>query len=871
LLVESNAEQRRLREHAERKKHWRRWGPYLSERQWGTVREDYSEDGDAWRFVTHDMARSYAYRWGEDGIGGISDNHQRLCLSIALWNGVDPILKERLFGLSNPEGNHGEDVKELYWYLDGTPTHSYLKYLYRYPIEPFPYAELVERNRQRDRSEPEFELADTGVFDGARYADVLIEYAKVDDEDIVGTVTVHNFSPKPERVHLIPLLWFRKDWSCSPGSPDPILKRSGDGAILATHSSLGTRRFAWEGTATPFFTDNETNMGRLFGSPNATPYTKDAFHRRIVEGETSAVRPDEGTRAAIHYVLDLAPDESRTIRFRLSDQTGDEEFDSATAQDVTQRRREEADAFYEQLHPPELPATLRNVQRQALAGMIWSQQWYHYSVDSWLRGDPGQPTPPETRWNGPNRNWTHLYCDDVLTMPDTWEYPWFAVWDTAFHALPLCLTNPEFAKRQLLLLTREWFMHPNGQLPAYEWSFSDVNPPVHAWAAHQVFRMQERRSGVRDLDFLESIYHKLLMNFTWWVNRKDIDDNNVFDGGFLGMDNIGVFDRSNPPPGLGKISQSDGTSWMAAYSLHMLSIAWELGKSRPAYESIASKFFEHFLHIAAAIQNVSRRGASLWHEQDGFFYDQIRFPDGTQEPLRIRSMVGLIPLLAVEILDYENLEQFGDFRKRMDWFFENRPDLTESVFCLFSPGEKQRCLLSLLNPEQLKRVLAVLFDEDEFLSPFGVRSLSKYHDQHPYTFSRDGFEATIRYEPGESQNGLFGGNSNWRGPIWFPINYILIDALKIYHEFWGDQFLVEFPTGSGNQVTLQEAARNLAMRLISLTGGSEDSPAGGENPQRLQFFEYFHAETGHGLGASHQTGWTALVANLIEEWCGNEL
>ena len=869
-------EQQRLQEDAAMTAHWRRWGPYLSERQWGTVREDYSENGDAWNYLTHEDARLQAYRWGEDGIAGISDNHQRLCFSLALWNGQDPILKERLFGLSNPQGNHGEDVKEVYWYLDALPSHAYLRMVYRYPLKAFPYQQLISVNQSRGRDDVEYELVDTGIFDGDAYADVEVEYAKATPEEIVCRITATNFSSQAATLYLIPTLWFRNDWSWNPHADKPVLTRTGPSSLVARHLGLGERVLRIEDEPDMVFTENETNLKARFGVENTSPHVKDAFHRYLIHGEQEAVCRDQGTKAALIYRLHLEPGARQAIHLQLSDRVEAQPFDAVQAATLLEKRRNETDEFYDSLHPAGMSADDRKVQRQALSGMIWSKQWYHYAVDTWLEGDKGQPPPPASRLHGRNHKWMHLYSDDILSMPDTWEYPWFAAWDSGFHALPLALVDLPFAKRQLTRFTREWFMHPNGQIPAYEWSFSDVNPPVHAWSAFKVYSMERDRGHPPDIPFLEGIFHKLLMNFTWWVNRKDRDDNNVFEGGFLGMDNIGVFDRSNPPPIVGNLEQSDATSWVAMYSLNLLRMAWELAKTNPAYEDVASKFFEHFLHIAAAMHDIQGQGSSLWHEEDGFFYDQIRYPNGSFEPLRIRSMVGLIPLLAVEILEYEQIDQFPGFRRRMDWFFENRPELTNRIFCLFDPGSKRKCMLSLLTPEQLRRVLAVMLDENEFLSPFGIRSLSRIHGEQPFVFRRDEFEASVHYEPGESSSSLFGGNSNWRGPIWFPINYILIDALRRYHQFWGDNFQVECPTGSGNLMNLKQVAAELAGRLIrlfQLENGTRPVYTGKERFEdqaawrdRIHFYEYFHAETGEGLGASHQTGWTGLVANLLHEF-----
>ncbi len=868
------AEHTRLAENERREKHWRRWGPYLSERQWGTVREDYSAEQDPWSYLPHEHARSYAYRWGEDGLFGVSDNHQRLCFALAFWNGKDPILKERLFGLSNHEGNHGEDVKECYWFEDNTPTHSYMRGRYRYPQEPFPYAELVAANARQGLEHPEFELVDTGIFDENRYFDVVVEYAKAGPEDLLIRITVENRGPEAAVFHLLPTLWFRNTWSWAPGEERPVL-RGKDGVVEAIHPTLGNRCLTLDGDPDFLFTENETNRRRLYDAPNRAAHVKDAFHYAVVYGDAEAAAIDGGTKWAGWYRWDIPAGERRTTRLRLAPEPG-VDIDTHAFDDVIRLRRKEADAFYGAIMPRKVSKEEAAVFRQAMAGMFWSKQWYHYVVETWLRGDPTEPPPPPGRFQGRNHEWVHLYNDDVLSMPDTWEFPWYATWDSAFHALPLAMADPEYAKRQLTLLTREWYMHPNGQLPAYEWDFNDVNPPVHAWALWEIYDNERRQKGEGDTAFLESVFHKLLMNFTWWVNRKDVLGQNVFEGGFLGMDNIGVFDRSSPPPTGGRLEQSDATSWMAMYCLDMLAISWELSKTNLAYEDIASKFFEHFLYIADAIHNIKWTGRSLWDEEDGFFYDQIRYPDGTREPIRLRSMVGLIPLLAVEILDPRQVDQLPGFKRRMEWFYEHRGDLTSNITCRFEPGEKGRCLLALMRREQLERVLTRVFDEDEFLSPYGIRSLSKVYENDPYVFARGDFREVVRYEPAEARNPLFGGNSNWRGPVWAPMNFLIIRALERYHRFWGDELTVEVPTGSGRRMPLDEAAKEIGRRLIKLFTLDENSrrPFLGEDDElqadpewrdRLLFHEYFNGDNGAGLGASHQTGWTGLVANLIAE------
>ena len=872
-----NAEQNRLRETELRLHHWRRWGPYLSERQWGTIREDYSADGDAWSYLTHDMSRSFAYRWGEDGLAGWSDNHQRLCFGLALWNGYDPILKERLFGLGNPEGNHGEDVKEYYWYLDATPTHSYMKYRYRYPTARYPYEDLVRINRARHTGIEEYELLDSGIFDDAAFLDVSVEYAKSSPHDTCIRISILHHGNETTDVQILPTLWFRNDWAWNPYSNRPSIAQNGPYHVFAHHEELGD--VLLQATIRPqrwLFTENVTNKERLYNGYNESPHVKDAFHRYVVQKETDAVHPSSGTKCAALYHLRVDPGHERHLLFRLSEVVhSPSKTNSAEIENVLRKRKKEADEFYAAVFPDHLTDDQATIARQALAGMMWSKQTYHFVVEDWLNGDPGQPAPPNKRRQGRNATWLHVHNDDVLAMPDVWEYPWYAVWDSAFHAVTHALVDTEFAKHQITSFTREWYMHPNGQFPAYEWSFSDVNPPVHAWAALRVYNMDASRTGHRDKGFLEAVFHKLLMNFTWWVNRKDSDNNNLFEGGFLGMDNIGVFDRNVLPPSGGRLEQSDGTSWMAMYSLNLLSIAWELSKDNIAYEDIASKFFEHFLYIARAMTNMGGRRQSLWHEEDGFFYDQLSLPDGTHLPIRIRSMVGLIPLLAVEILDYNTVGDLEGFHRRMNWFFENRRDLTNNMTCLYDTQQSRRCLLSLVNPDQMRKLLNYLLDEDEFLSSYGIRSLSKIHHEHPYELHLDGVTNKIQYEPGESSTRMFGGNSNWRGPIWLPVNFLLIEALEKLHNFWGDQFIVDCPTGSGNKMNLSDVAKEIRRRLISmfergldgrpiLAGFDEMSPADLWQSDPL-FYEYMNGDTGNGLGASHQTGWTGLIANLLLE------
>ncbi len=869
-------EELRLKEARERSAHWKRWGPYLAERQWGTVREDYSPHGTAWDFFPHDHARSRAYRWGEDGLGGITDNHGRLCFALALWNGHDPILKERLFGLTGPEGNHGEDVKEYYFYLDSTPTHSYMKFLYKYPQAAFPYGTLIEENGGRDRQAPEFELIDTGVFDGDRYFDVLVEYAKAAPDDLLIRVTAVNRGPGEAALHLLPTLWYRNTWSWNPAGPErPVLRQgvatAGHVVIEGEHPSLGARWLYCEGAPELRFTENETNTERLWRAPNRARYVKDGIGRSVVAGERDAVNPAAvGTKAAAYHRWTLAPGESRTTRLRLANTPipGDpfgREFDSTCT-----RRLAEADEFYATVIPKALSDDAKSVMRQAFAGLLWSKQFYHYDVRRWLEGDPGSPPPPPERWQGRNREWLHLYNEDVVSMPDKWEYPWYAAWDLAFHMIPLALIDPDFAKAQLVLFLREWYMHPNGQLPAYEWALGDVNPPVHAWAALRVYRIERRLRGKGDRTFLVRVFHKLLLNFTWWVNREDAEGKNVFQGGFLGLDNIGVFDRSAPLPTGGHIEQSDGTSWMGMYCLNMLAIALELAKEDPAYEDVASKFFEHFVYIAHAMNTLD-----LWDEVDGFYYDVLR-TDGAACRLKVRSMVGLIPLFAVETLEPEVVERLHGFKRRMQWFIDNHPEFREHVETATKPGVGPRRLLAIVPRERLPRVLGYMLDEAEFFSPHGIRAVSRFHKDHPYVLSLNGTEHRVDYEPAESTGGLFGGNSNWRGPVWFPVNYLLIESLQRCHHFYGDGMKVPCPTGSGRMLNLWEVAAELSRRLarIFLRGRDGRRPVygGTEKFQRdphwrdlILFHEYFHGDTGAGIGASHQTGWTGLVAKLLQQ------
>jgi hypothetical protein len=869
---------------------WKLWGPYLSERQWGTVREDYSPGGTAWDSFSHDVARSRAYRWGEDGLGGISDDQQRLCFAVALWNGSDPILKERLFGLTNSEGNHGEDVKEMYYYLDATPTHSYLKMLYKYPQRAFPYGQLVEENRRRGKHEPEFELIDTGAFAGGRYFDVFIEYAKAAPDDLLVRITAHNRGDQDAPLQVLPQLWFRNTWSWGYGTPKPTLCAANGSFIVARHPDLSEYHLYADGDAALLFCDNETNARRLYGQNGASGYCKDAFHEYVVNGNCKAVNPDmQGTKAAAHYICTVPAHDSVEFRVRLSAPAHHQPFaDFEDSFDATVRG---ADEFYATLQK-DLPPSCdqRHVQRQALAGMIWSKQYFYYDIPQWLKGDPAHPAPPAERRHGRNHEWCHLNNADIISMPDKWEYPWYAAWDLAFHAVSFALIDPDFAKEQMLLMTREWYMHPNGQLPAYEWAFGDVNPPVHGWATWRVFQMDRKQrqkedpSYPGDLAFLERVFHKLMLNFTWWVNRKDTEGRNIFQGGFLGLDNIGVFDRSAPLPTGGFINQSDCTSWMAMYCLNLMRIALELAQHNHVYEDIATKFFEHFLHIAEAMTKVGTRDIGLWDEADGFFYDVLNLPSGEMVSLKVRSMVGLIPLFAVETLEQDLLEKVPEFTARLNWFLNYRPDLAALVSRWQEPGSGERRLLSLLRGSRMKKLLRRMLDESEFLSDHGLRAISRHHAKEPYTFrcgdgSMTGGSMSVAYEPGESRSGLFGGNSNWRGPVWMPLNFLVIESLQKFHYYYGDDFQVECPTGSGRYITIDQVAAELSRRLAGLFVRNQEGYRPFQGDCALQrddphfrdlilFYEYFHGDTGRGTGASHQTGWTGLVAKLLQPRTG---
>jgi hypothetical protein len=864
------AEKLRLLEDRYKKKNWRKWGPYLTERQWGTVREDYSPYGNAWEFVSHDAARSKAYRWGEEGIGGISDDRQLVNFSIGLWNKKDPIIKERIFGLTGNEGNHAEDCKEHYYYLDSTPTHSYLKMLYKYTQQEFPYETLVQESRRRGKLDPEFELIDTGIFDDNKYFDVFIEYAKADENDLLIKITINNRGPEEASVHVLPTTWFRNTWAWGDDNYKPEMCRDNDGAIKITHRDLGTYYLFPEGSPEAFFCENETNTGRLYGYDQPGVF-KDGVNDHLIHGAASINRIPKGSKVSLNYELTIAPGKSKSIRLRLSSKSITEPFAQFT--EVFKQRVAEADEFFEDLQKDIKSKDDRNIQRQAIAGMMWSKQFFYYDVAKWLQGDPGQPAPPMERINGRNREWTHLNNADIISMPDAWEYPWYAAWDLAFHTIPIAMVDPEFAKSQLTLLTKEWYMHPSGQLPAYEWAFGDVNPPVHGWATWRVYKIDKKmQGGTGDRKFLEEVFHKLLLNFTWWVNKKDTNGNNIFQGGFLGMDNIGVFDRSAQLPTGGYIEQSDGTSWMAMFTLNMMRMALELATENPTYQSLATKFFEHFLYIAGAMSN---KGMDLWDDTDEFFYDVLHTPDNRRTSMKIRSMVGLIPLFAVEVLDEELFESNPEFSARLEWFLKNRPDLANLISRWGEKGKNERHLLSLLRGHRMKRILKRMLDENEFLSQYGIRALSKVYEANPFKFYANGTEFNVKYTPGEGDTALFGGNSNWRGPIWFPVNYLLIESLQRFYHYYGDDFKIEHPTGSGIFMTLDEIANDLSTRMIDIfrkdQHGNRPVYAHYEKLQRdphfndyLLFYEYFHGDNGRGIGATHQTGWTGLVAKLIQ-------
>lgn len=857
---------------------WKKWGPYLSERQWGTVREDYSSNGDAWNYVSHDTARSRAFRWGEEGIGGFSDNKQHISIAFAFWNHNDPILKERFFGLTNRESNHGEDVKELYYYLDSTPTHSYMKMLYKYPQKAFPYEKLRVESAKRTKHDNEYELLDTGAFDNDEYFDIYIEYAKADEEDFLFKVTAYNRGPKEAPITILPTIWFRNTWSWGYKEFDykPMLTSISQQTIEVNHRRHGRYIMYFENADEILFCENETNYQRLYNIPNASPYVKDGINDYIVSGKKAATvnKNRFGTKAAGCFERRVQPGESVTIRVRFADQIKEKPFEGF--EELFATRLKEADLFYEELQKGVDDLELKSIGRQAYAGMLWNKQFYYYNVYEWLKGDPGKPAPdPHRKW-GRNSGWKHLYAANLISMPDKWEYPWFAAWDLAFHTIPLARLDPDFAKRQLEILLREYYMHPNGQMPAYEWNFSDVNPPVHAWATLKVYEIDKEQNGGRgDIDFLEKIFHKLLLNFTWWVNQKDDTGNNIFSGGFLGLDNIGVFDRSMELPFGGKLEQADATGWMAMYTLNMLRIAVEISLERPVYQDMASKFFEHFLHIAGAMEAVGGENSiSLWDETDQFYYDVIHIPNGQSILLKVRSIVGLIPLFAVEILDHNTLDKLPIFKRRLDWIVSNRPDLARLISRWYEPGKGENHLLSILRGHRMKMILRRMLDENEFLSDYGVRALSKYHKEHPYKFFLNGEMMQVDYVPGEALTDIMGGNSNWRGPIWFPINFLIVDSLNKFYAYYGDDFEVEYPVDSGRLTSIDQVALGIAKRLVNIFktdekgrravyGESQKEQSDPHFKDHILFYEYFHGDNGRGCGASHQTGWTGLVAELI--------
>ena len=889
-----NAEQLRLAENKPHPEPWHFWGPYLAERAWGTVREDYSANGDAWNYFPHDHARSRTYRWNEDGIGGISDYKGRLCFAFAFWNEHDPFLKERIFGVSGPEGNHGEDVKELYWYVDSTPSHSFMRMVYRYPQSRFPYEELVAQSGARSKMEGEFEIWNTTALAENRYFDVEIEYAKADPHDILIRVSAKNCGPESAPLHLLPTIWFRNTWSWDRAQPKPTLHKTAKGhaaVITASHTVLGNYDLFCDSPDDLFFTENESNSERLWGIPNSTPFVKDSINDRIVGGKIDHVNSAGfGTKAAAHYKFTIPANEAISIRLRLTRASANKKRSNepfADFEEIFTKRRAEADEFYGEIAPSSLTEEQRAVQRQAFAGLLWSKQFYHYIVDQWLDGDPDQPPPPDERKHGRNSGWRHLYNERVMSMPDKWEFPWYASWDLAFHCIPLALVDVQFAKAQLDLIVREWYQHPNGKVPAYEWNFDDVNPPVLAWAAWRVYQIERKKTGKGDRAFLETIFHKMLIAFTWWVNSKDSEGKNIFQGGFLGLDNIGVFDRNAQFSDGTHLEQSDGTSWMGMFSLNLMRIAIELARENDVYENIATKFFEHFLMIAAAMNKLCGKGVGLWDEEDEFYYDVLHTPGGRNLPLRVRSLVGLMPLLAVETVQWQLIEALPGFKSRLEWYLEYRPDLASLVSRWQEPGMKELRLVALTRGHRMKCLLRRMLDPEEFLSDYGVRSLSKFHQAHPYSITVRGEEKIVSYEPAESQTGIFGGNSNWRGPVWLPINYLLIESLQQFHHYYGDDFKVECPTGSGKLMHLKEVANELSNRLIkiwlrdengerafarasryetvgdavSVSGKPTASPTG----TRYLFHEYFHGDIGAGLGASHQTGWTGLVAKLIQQ------
>ncbi len=870
----ANQEQLRVKS-TETNTQWKKWGPYLTERQWGTVREDYSSDGSAWNYLPHEHARSKTYRWGEEGIGGLSDSKQILCFSLGFWNGADAIIKERMFGLTGEEANHGEDCKELYYFLDSTPTHSYMKMLYKYPQQAFPYDQLKKENKNRGKLDPEFELIDTGIFNEDKYFDIFIEYAKASEEDILIKITAFNRAKEDAFLSILPQIWFRNTWAWGYDSYKPLLSEESKNCINMSHNKLGNLFLVAEENVESLFCENETNTSKLYNVENKSSFCKDGINDFVVSGNKNAVNSNKtGTKAAFHFNKSIKAQNKVEIKLRLCNSISNNEFKDFDL--IFEKRRLEADDFYSNLQKNVPNEDLKLIQRQAYAGMLWSKQFYYFNIKDWLNGDPSQIPPPESRKNGRNSRWEHLNNENIISMPDTWEYPWYAAWDLAFHTLPLARLDSAFAKRQIEILLREYYMHPNGQIPAYEWNFGDVNPPVHAWATYQVYKIEkEANNGVGDIEFLEKIFHKLLLNFTWWVNQKDSGGNNIFEGGFLGLDNIGVFDRSSPLPTGGTIEQADGTSWMAMYALNMLKIATEISATKPHYQDMASKFFEHFLSISAALNAVGKSNVNLWDEEDQFFYDYLHLPNNKEGMrLKVRSMVGLLPLYAVEILGNDILNQLPIFKRRAEYVIQNKPELASLISRWDVGGKNETKLLSLLRGHRMKRLLNKMLDENEFLSQFGIRALSKFHKENPYEFDVNGEIYKVNYNPAESDSFLFGGNSNWRGPIWFPVNFLLIQSLNKFYEYYGDDFKVEYPTHSGNLLNLKQVSEAISLRIISIfTKDNEGKRAFlGENfkmqndphfKNYVQFFEYFNGDNGKGLGASHQTGWTGLITELI--------
>ena len=890
-----NAEQKRLEENKAADQPWHFWGPYLAERAWGTVREDYSANGDAWNYFPFDHARSRAYRWNEDGLGGISDHKGRLCFAFAFWNECDPFLKERLFGVTQPQGNHGEDVKELYWYLDSVPSHSFMRMIYRYPQTRFPYEKLIGLNAARSKAAGEFEIWDADAFAENRFFDIEIEYAKATPDDILIRVSAKNCGPEAAPLHLLPTIWFRNTWSWGRDQTKPSLRKTSErshiSVITASHPKLGDYDLFCDSVDDLFFTENESNAERLWGIPNQTPFVKDSINDRLVHHKIDAINPDQtGTKASAYYKFNVPPGETISIRLRLTHgeaKTSTEAFADFDA--MFKLRRAEADQFFNELAPTSLSEEQRTIQRQAFSGLLWNKQFYHYIIDQWLDGDPGLPQPPAQRLNGRNAGWRHIYNERVMSMPDKWEFPWYASWDLAFHCIPLALVDVQFAKTQLNLIVREWYQHPNGQIPAYEWNFGDVNPPVIAWAAWRVYQIERKHTGKGDRAFLETIFHKMLIAFTWWVNRKDSEGNNIFQGGFLGLDNIGVFDRNYSFADGTHLEQSDATSWMGMFCLNLMRIAIELAMEDHVYENIATKFFEHFLGIAAAMNNLGGKGIGLWNEEDEFYYDVLHTPGGRYLPLKVRSVVGLLPLFAVDVIQPQLIDALAGFKSRLEWYLANRPDLAGLISRWQDPGAGERRLIAITRGHRMKCLLRRMLDPNEFLSDYGIRSVSKYHKEHPYVLTARGETRVVNYEPAESQTGMFGGNSNWRGPVWFPINYLLIESLQQFHHYYGDDFKVECPTGSGQFMHLKEVANELSNRLIKIwmrdkngerpferatsrdglravhSTSDETELVPPKDSPRYLFHEYFHADSGAGLGASHQTGWTALVAKLIQQ------